>query len=117
MGLLDWLRDNRHMGPGSLGELIWAPAAVRASPRSQPLHLPGRDCILAPNSGSGTPWDEEGLGLAWKPTDISVMSWGAGGVQLPSTQGGHGLQGLGLQESCSFSPLLSMSELDPGRAH
>lgn len=84
MRLLGWLRDNRHMGPGSLGELGWAPAAVRASPRNQPLHLPRRDCILAPNSGSGTPWDEEGLGLAWKPTDISVMSWGAGGVWLPS---------------------------------
>ena len=117
MGLLGWLRDNRHMGPGSLGELRRDPGAVRASPRNQPLDLPRRDHILAPNSGSGTPWDEEGLGLAWKPADISLMSWGAGGVCIPSTQGGHGLQGLGLQESCSSSPLLSMSELNPGRAH
>lgn len=72
--LLGWRRGNCCMGAGILGELGQAPVTVRPSPRKCLLDRPTG--VMAPDTGSGTPEDKEGLGLAQKPTSISPTCWG-----------------------------------------
>lgn len=70
--------------------------------------------------GRGTPWDEEGLGLAQKPTGISLMSWAqARWWAAPQHRGYSWAPGLGPLEKLLLlsTPALSMSELDFGGAH